>query len=120
MAKNRLQSKSVAPLQEGLRRAEETARIGRDEPIQSLRPVDDDSMSSMQPGDILLLPNDGLSGVNLDAVFHAVLACPRCGTLTPISPAQYSGGVPVICCSDSCSCRFRIDQESRLVYLPVM
>ena len=120
MAKNRLHSKRVVPRQEDLRRCEETARLALDERIPSLRHVQDDCMSSLLPGDILLLPSDQPSKVGLDTVFHAVLACPRCGTLTPISPAQYSGGVAVICCSDCCSCRFRIDQESRLVYLPVM
>ena len=113
-------AKSVVPHQEDLRRCEETVRLSLDERIPSLRHVEDGCMSSLLPGDILLLPSGQPAPVGLDTVFSAVLSCPRCGTLTPISPAQYSGAVPVTCCSDHCSCRFRIEQENLLVYLPVM
>lgn len=77
-------------------------------------------MGSMSPGDILLLGEAKLPGGHGDAIFLAVLACPRCGHLTPIMPSQYAGGVAVMCSSNRCSCRFRIAEQSRLVHLPVM
>jgi hypothetical protein len=118
--KNRPQPKSVVQQHESVERSEETSRAAFDEPVEALHHVDDNSMSSMLPGDVLLLPNDRFSEAQLDAIFHAVLACPRCATLTPISAAQYFGSVPVMCCSDHCSCRFRIDEENWVIYLPVM
>jgi hypothetical protein len=119
MTKHRLHSKGVVAQPECLGRSEGEAPGGRDEPIQCLRHVEDASMDSLEPGDVLLLPSDRFSKAQFDSVFHAVLACPGCGTLTPISPGQYFGVVPVICCSDRCACHFRIDGEGSISYLPV-
>ncbi|HKS96896.1 MAG TPA: hypothetical protein VJV74_12310 [Terriglobia bacterium] len=119
MAKHRLNSKSMISQTEFLPRSEAGPRGGEDEPIVTLHHVEGAPMDSLEPGDVLLLPSDRLSKTQLDATFHAVLACPSCGTLTPISPAQYFGIVPVICCSDRCACHFRIEGEGSLRYLPV-
>lgn len=119
MAKHRPNSKSVTSQPECVTRVEAGLQDGVDEPIATLHQVEDASMDSLEPGDVLLLPNGRFSKAQFDSVFHAVLACPGCGTLTPISPAQYFGVVPVICCSDLCAYHFRIEGEGSLRYLPV-
>jgi hypothetical protein len=87
-------------------------------PPASLHHVSDDSPNHLTPGDIIIL-NDSLTlRAQVESDFFAVLACPRCGVLDLLTPAQYFGVVPVICGSDSCSCSFRIENESRIVYLP--
>lgn len=73
----------------------------------------------MQPGEIILLADaDSLKGV-VDPVFFAVLACPLCGAPGLITFRQYSGMAPVFCVSRACPCRFRIENQNRVVYLPV-
>jgi hypothetical protein len=55
----------------------------------------------------------------VEPAFLAVLSCPACGSLFLLTTTQYCGTTPVICQSKLCSCRFRIDEQGRLVYLPV-
>ena len=87
-------------------------------PTESLHHVFEDSVSDLSPGDIILLDESKCLRSQVESDFFAVLACPQCGTLDLITPLQYFGGVAVICGSNLCSCRFRIDDESRVVYLP--
>lgn len=84
----------------------------------NLHHVDEITLATMHPGDVILLAEAESLRAAMEAVFFAVLACPACGTLGCITAAQYCGAAPVICGSDYCSCRFRIDSKSHLVYLP--
>jgi hypothetical protein len=88
-------------------------------PPASLHHVFDDSPSDLTPGDIIVLDDSQVLRAQVESDFFAVLACPGCGVLDLLTPAQYFGVVSVICGSDSCSCSFRIEGESRIVYLPV-
>ena len=87
-------------------------------PPASLHYVLDDSPNHLTPGDIIVLKDSLTLRGQVESDFFAVLACPRCGILDLLTPAQYFGVVSVICGSDSCSCTFRIENESRIVYLP--
>jgi len=84
-----------------------------------LRHVDEITLTAMHPGDLILLAEAESLRAAMEAVFFAVLACPACGTLGCITAEQYRGAAPVICGSDYCSCRFRIDSKRHFVYLPV-
>ena len=84
---------------------------------EMLHHVEEEALSSMQPGDILMLDRVPSLREQVEANFLAVLACPRCGQLSLITPPQYFGAVPVLCGASACSCRFRIEDRSRFVYL---
>jgi hypothetical protein len=73
----------------------------------------------MAPGDVIFLDETESLKTAVESIFFAVLACPACGALGLITSAQYVGAAPVTCVSNQCSCRFRIDDGSRVVYLPV-
>ena len=100
------------------RRSPPTARAANSLPTH-LHHVEQDLSVEMRPGDFVRLDHTESRKCSVEPTFYAVLACPRCGTLGLISSAQYFRAVPVICGSRLCSCRFRIDDENRLVYLPV-
>ncbi len=85
----------------------------------SLHHVDEVALPTMDPGDVILLAEAESLRSAMEAVFYAVLACPACGTLGCITASQYRGAAPIICGSDHCSCRFRIDSQRHIVYLPV-
>ena len=84
-----------------------------------LQHIHAESLTTMLPGDILVLEQTDSLRSSIDSVFFAVLACPACGALSLITSRQYFGALPVFCQSKLCSCRFRIEDESRLTYLPV-
>ena len=84
-----------------------------------LHHVDEFALGTMDPGDIILLAEAESLRSAVESIFFAILACPMCGTLGLITSSQYFGAEPVICGSKLCSCRFRIDNKTRLVYLPV-
>lgn len=84
-----------------------------------LNSVGEDSLQLMNPGDIILLDESASLRPLVEEAFFAVLSCPWCGTPGLVTLPQYSGIEPVTCGSDSCSCRFRIIERSRLEYLPV-
>jgi hypothetical protein len=88
-------------------------------PPASLHHVFDDSPNDLTPGDIIVLDDSQILRAQVESDFFAVMACPGCGILDLLTPAQYFGVAPVICGLDSCSCSFRIESESRIVYLPV-
>jgi hypothetical protein len=73
----------------------------------------------MAPGDIFLIEKLEADGLNSEPAFHAILACPLCGSQALISAAQYFGFAPVICRARACSGFFRIIDEGRFAYLPV-
>ena len=83
-----------------------------------LHHVDESSLATMAPGEVLLL-DDVVSLRNaIEPAFFAVLACPLCGARALITLAQYFGTVPVMCGSKTCSGLFRIVNQDSLVYLP--
>ena len=84
-----------------------------------LNNVGEDSLQAMNPGDIILLDESASLRPLVEQTFFAVLSCPCCGTSGLITVPQFCGVEPVTCGSDSCSCRFRIVEKSRLEYLPV-
>jgi len=84
-----------------------------------LNSIGEDSLQLMNPGDIILLDESASLRPLVEEAFFAVLSCPGCGTPGLITLPQFSGIEPVTCGSDSCSCRFRIIEKSRLEYLPV-
>jgi len=85
-----------------------------------LHHLDEFALGTMHPGDIILLAEAESLRSAVESIFFAILACPKCGTLGLITSSQYFGAEPVICGSKLCSCRFRIDNKTRLVYLPVV
>lgn len=105
---------------ESPQRARQSRRTGRETtaPPLSLRHVDEESLATLHPGDVIVLDDSNSLRSKVESVFFAVLACPSCGTLSLITSPQYFGTVPVICASNLCSCRFRIENQARLVYLP--
>jgi hypothetical protein len=88
-------------------------------PPTALCRVDESSISSMAPGDIFLIEKLEAADLSCEPTFHAILACPLCGSQVLISAAQYSGFVPVICGARACSGSFKIIDEGRFAYLPV-
>ena len=102
----------------------ERQSLVRCRPEESTRPltlhhVGEDEMMLMQPADVITLEGSERLRYSVDPAFFAVLACPKCGTLSLITSQQYFGIIPVTCGSRLCPCRFRIEDESQLVYLPV-
>jgi hypothetical protein len=84
----------------------------------SLNVVGEEHLTSMCPGDIIMI--DPLSALRsmIESDFCAVLACPWCGMPGLITPSQYGGTEPIMCGSDSCSCRFRIKDNCNFECLP--
>ena len=85
----------------------------------TLHHVEECGLTSMGPADVMTLESSEWLRLSVDLIFFAVLACPKCGTPSLITSQQYFGFIPVICRSRLCPCRFRIENESQLVYLPV-
>jgi len=85
----------------------------------ALSRVDESSISAMAPGDVFLIDELGSFGSNSEPAFHAILACPLCGSQVLISAAQYFGFAPIICGARTCPGFFRIIDDGRFVYLPV-
>jgi len=81
--------------------------------------VDESSISAMALGDIFLIEQLEAADLSCEPTFHAILACPLCGSQVLISAAQYFGSLPVICGARACSGFFRIIDEGRFAYLPV-
>lgn len=84
----------------------------------SLNLVGEEHLTSMRPGDIIMI--DSLSTLRsmIESDFCAVLACPWCGMPGLITPSQYGGMEPIMCGSISCSCRYRIVRNSEFEFLP--
>lgn len=88
-------------------------------PPQNLHHVWGDSPKQLIPGEIIVLNESPTLRSQVEPDFFAVLACPRCGILNLVTASQYFGASPIICGSNSCSCSFRIEDESRIAYLAV-
>lgn len=105
---------------EGTKKLRSGESVGTKEPVPlDVHYVDAECLMNMMPGDIILLSEAESLKDAVEPEFVAVLACPKCGTLHLISSAQYLGVSPVVCQSKLCSCRFRIVDQYRLVYLPL-
>ena len=85
----------------------------------ALHHLEEDGLTSMQPADVITFEASERLRLSVDPAFFAVLACPQCGNLSLTTSQQYFGFMPVICGSGLCPCRFRIEDESQLIYLPV-
>lgn len=85
----------------------------------ALSRVDESSVSAMAPGDVFLIDDLGAASPYSEPAFHAILACPLCGSQVLISTAQYLGFTPIICADKTCPGFFRIVDDGRFVYLPV-
>jgi len=85
----------------------------------TLSRVDESSVSAMGPGDVFLVDELECAGPYSKPAFHAILACPLCGSQVLISAAQYFGFAPIICGSKTCPAFFRIIDDERFVYLPI-
>jgi len=85
----------------------------------ALSRVDESSVSTMAPGDVLLIDDMGAVSPYFEPAFHAILACPLCGSQVLISTAQYLGFTPILCAARTCPGFFRIVDDGRFVYLPV-
>ena len=81
--------------------------------------VDESSVSAMAPGDVFLLDEMAAVSPYSEPAFHAILACPLCGSQVLISTAQYLGFAPILCAARTCPGFFRIADEGRFVYLAV-
>ena len=87
--------------------------------MESLRFVEMDSANCMVPGDILLLDQSRHLRAQVEPTFVAVLACPRCGNLDLVTHPQFRGIASVMCGYAACSCHYRIQDTSQIVYLPI-
>jgi hypothetical protein len=85
----------------------------------TLSRVDESSISAMAPGDVFLVDELESASQYSEPAFHAILACPLCGSQVLISAAQYFGFAPIICGARTCPAFFRIIDDGRFVYLPV-
>jgi len=86
---------------------------------EALSRVDESSVSAMAPGDVFLIDEMGSVSPNSEPAFHAILACPLCGSQVLISTKQYLGFAPILCAARTCPGFFRIVDDGRFVYLPV-
>jgi hypothetical protein len=96
-----------------------TRRETNSPPAAALHQVDESSLSSMHPGDLILLDSAVALRNSIDPVFFAVLACPLCGTPGLITVPQYLGATPVMCGSKDCCGLYRIVDQCRFASLPV-
>jgi uncharacterized protein YbaR (Trm112 family) len=118
MRRNRPESKMTRRR----RRAEQPSRLACRQTNASpaaLHRVDESSLTSMHPGDLILLDSAVAMRNSIDPVFFAVLACPLCGTPALITSAQYLGAVAIMCGSKDCCGLYRIVDQDRLMSLPV-
>ena len=86
---------------------------------KSLSRVEESSVSAMAPGDVILIDEMEAVSPYSEPAFHAILACPLCGSQVLISSAQYLGFAPILCAARTCPGFFRIVDDGRFVYLPV-
>jgi len=85
----------------------------------AIRHVDESSLASMAPGDVLVLDDAVIWPHTNEPIFFAVLACPVCGTPGLITSAQYFGTAPIMCGVRECRGLFRVVDEDHLIYLPM-
>lgn len=93
--------------------------LGAKRKPECLNDVGEEQLGQMVPGDVIVLDRSPALRRHVASIFCAIVACPACGMPGLITAQQYFGVVPVICPSDRCSCHFRIQERSGLVYLPV-
>jgi hypothetical protein len=71
----------------------------------------------MDPGTIFVLENQAPSEQPQNPIV-AVMSCPRCGNMAPITRRQLVGVDSMICHGDQCSAEFRLDGENILFRPP--
>lgn len=84
--------------------------------VIKLRRVNDQQLTRMRPGDVILYAESDALRSLIEGVFFAVVACPKCGSPGLITAAQYYGAVPVRCRSKLCSCQFQISDQVQVKY----
>ena len=65
----------------------------------------------MDPGTVFVLENQALPDHAQDP-YIAVMSCPRCGNMEPITRRQLIGGETMICGGDACSAEFRLEGDA--------
>jgi len=88
-------------------------------PALDLHYIDESNVPKMARGDIFLIGQMESADPRRELAFHAILACPLCGSQILISTAQYSGLTPVICGTLACPGLFKITDRKRIIRLPV-
>ncbi len=81
--------------------------------------VNESSLPTLAPGDVLLLDDALAARQSIEPSFFAVLSCPLCGTPRLITVAEFFGGAPVLCAAEDCSGLYRIVEQNHFEYLPV-
>jgi hypothetical protein len=71
----------------------------------------------MDPGTVFVLENQPPAEHAHNPIV-AVMSCPRCGNMDPITRRQLLGSDTMICGGDSCSAEFRLDGEAILFRSP--
>jgi hypothetical protein len=71
----------------------------------------------MDPGTVFVLENQA-PAEDAHNPYIAVMSCPRCGNMEPITRSQLLGGETMICGADNCSAEFRLDGEAILFRPP--
>jgi hypothetical protein len=71
----------------------------------------------MDPGTIFVLENQAQAEHPQNPIV-AVMSCPRCGNMDPITRRQLIGLDTMICSGDRCSAEFRLDGEAILFRPP--
>jgi len=117
--RDRWRAKSAKNKEEGAEKSRSQSLESPTSLPAALSRVDESSISAMAPGDVFLIDDLGSFGTNSEPAFHAILACPLCGSQVLISAAQYFGFAPIICGARTCPGFFRIIDDGRFVYLPV-
>jgi hypothetical protein len=72
---------------------------------------------SMDPGTIFVLENQATVQPG-HSPYVAVMSCPRCGNIAPITRNQLIGGETMICGGSFCSAEFRLEDEKILFRPP--
>ena len=72
---------------------------------------------SMDPGTIFVLECQEPVGQSVNPIV-AVMSCPRCGNMDPVTRRQLVGLDTMICGGDTCSAEFRLDGEAILFRPP--
>ena len=122
MRRNRSERKDTGKgLSRPIRSAPPTQSFGPAEitPPCHLHHAREEDLSQLEPGDVLRLDQASSLRAQVASASCAVLACPRCGAPGLITHAQYFASSPVTCGASHCPCRFKIEDQSHLVYLPV-
>jgi len=116
--RERGRAKIASNREEDMEKPRQQAAENPNGPPAALSRVDESSISDMAPGDVFLIDELGSVDPNSEPAFHAILACPLCGSQVLITAGQYFGFAPIICAARTCPGFFRIIDDGRFLYLP--